>query len=147
MKVLESRNLTSRDSGFWTNYAISKLYYDVIRGINQNSAYFALGQTTANFGNLRQPEPATSRDSSVGMATRLRTGRSGFQDSITGGTWEFFSSPPRPERLWGPHILPSLGVKRPGREVDHSPPSSAEVKQCVELYLHSPIRFYGVVLC
>jgi hypothetical protein len=32
----------------------------------------------------------------------------------------------------------SLGVKRPGCEADHSPPSSAEVKECVELYLHSP---------
>jgi hypothetical protein len=32
----------------------------------------------------------------------------------------------------------SLGVKRTGRETDHSPPSSAEVKGCVELYLHSP---------
>jgi hypothetical protein len=31
-----------------------------------------------------------------------------------------------------------LGVKRPGREVDYSPPSSAEVKECVELYFHSP---------
>jgi hypothetical protein len=30
------------------------------------------------------------------------------------------------------------GVKRPGREADHSPPSSAEVKEWVELYLHSP---------
>jgi hypothetical protein len=30
------------------------------------------------------------------------------------------------------------GVKRPGREADHSPPSSAEVKKCVVLYLHSP---------
>jgi hypothetical protein len=32
----------------------------------------------------------------------------------------------------------SLGVKRPGSEADHSPPPSAEVKECVELYLHSP---------
>jgi hypothetical protein len=31
----------------------------------------------------------------------------------------------------------SLGIKRPDREADHSPPSSAEVKECVELYLHS----------
>jgi hypothetical protein len=31
-----------------------------------------------------------------------------------------------------------LGVKRPGREADHSPPSSSEVKECVELYLHFP---------
>jgi hypothetical protein len=32
------------------------------------------------------------------------------------------------------------------READHSPPSSAEVKEWVELYLHSPIRIHGVVL-
>jgi hypothetical protein len=32
---------------------------------------------------------------------------------------------------WVPGAL-SLGVKRPGREADHSPPSSAEVKECVE---------------
>jgi hypothetical protein len=32
----------------------------------------------------------------------------------------------------------SLEVKQPGREADFSPPSSAEVKECVELYLHSP---------
>jgi hypothetical protein len=39
----------------------------------------------------------------------------------------------------------SLEVKRPGREADHSPPSSAEV-ECVELYFHSPIRLHGVAL-
>jgi hypothetical protein len=31
----------------------------------------------------------------------------------------------------------SLGVKRPGREVDHSPPSNVEVKEWVELNIHS----------
>jgi hypothetical protein len=30
------------------------------------------------------------------------------------------------------------GAKQPGREADHSPPSSAQVKECVELYLHYP---------
>jgi hypothetical protein len=40
----------------------------------------------------------------------------------------------------------SLGVKRPEREADHSPPSSAEVKECVELYFHSPIRLHDVLL-
>jgi len=50
----------------------------------------------------------------------------------------------RPYRPWGP---PSLlyngycfsfpGVKRPGRGIDHPPPSSAEVKERVELYLYS----------
>jgi hypothetical protein len=43
----------------------------------------------------------------------------------------------QPPIKWVPGSL-SLGVKRPGREVDHSPPSSAEVKEYVELYLHSP---------
>jgi hypothetical protein len=32
----------------------------------------------------------------------------------------------------------SLGVKRLGREADQLPATSAEVKECVELYLHSP---------
>jgi hypothetical protein len=35
----------------------------------------------------------TSRDSSVGIATRLWAGRSGFQVSIPGGGWEFFFYP------------------------------------------------------
>jgi len=30
------------------------------------------------------------------------------------------------------------GVKQPGREADHSPPSSAEVNEGVELYRQSP---------
>ena len=33
-----------------------------------------------------------------------------------------------------------LGVKRPGLNVDHTPTSSAEVKERVELYLYSPSR-------
>jgi hypothetical protein len=32
----------------------------------------------------------------------------------------------------------SLGVKRPGRKTDQSPPSSAKVKECLELYIHFP---------
>jgi hypothetical protein len=45
--------------------------------------------------------------------------------------------PTQPPIQWVSVAL-SLGVKRPGREADHSPPSSAEAKECVELYLHSP---------
>jgi hypothetical protein len=53
--------------------------------------------------------------------------------------------PIQPPFQWVPGAF-SLGVKRPGREADHSPPSNAEVKECVELYLHSPIRLHWMVL-
>jgi hypothetical protein len=58
------------------------------------------------------------------------------------------SSPTSRPALGGPPSLLYKGyqglfpcggrVKRPGREADHSPPSSAEVKDYVELYLHFP---------
>jgi hypothetical protein len=53
--------------------------------------------------------------------------------------------PTQPLIQWAPGTL-SLGVKQPEREADLSPPSSAEVKECVELYLHSPMRLNDVVL-
>jgi hypothetical protein len=53
--------------------------------------------------------------------------------------------PTQPPKKWVSGSL-SLGVKRPGREADRSPPSSAEVKECVEIYHHSPIRLHGMVL-
>jgi hypothetical protein len=50
-----------------------------------------------------------------------------------------------PDRPWGPHSLlyngywvSFLGVKHPGCGVNYTPPSSAEVKEGVELYLYSP---------
>jgi hypothetical protein len=45
---------------------------------------------------------------------------------------------------WVPGAL-TLRLKRPGREDDQSPPSNAEVKECVELYFHLPIRLHGVM--
>ena len=57
----------------------------------------------------------------------------------------------RPDRLWG---QPSLlykgyqtcfqGVKQPGHGVEHQSPSSAEVKERVELYLNSPLGLRGL---
>jgi hypothetical protein len=38
------------------------------------------------------------------------------------------------------------GVKRLEREADHSPQSSAEVKECVELYPHSP-KYVSIAWC
>jgi len=43
-------------------------------------------------------------------------------------------------------VAVSLGVKRQGHDADHSPPSSAEVKECMELYVNSPVRRHGVAL-
>jgi hypothetical protein len=36
------------------------------------------------------------------------------------------------------------GVKRPGRVVDHPPPSSVEVKERIELYIYSPLGLRGL---
>jgi hypothetical protein len=67
--------------------------------------------------------------SSVGIATELRAGRP--EDRIPVGGEIFCACPDRP---WGPpnllyngyRVFPG-GKMRPGRAVDHSPPSSAEV--------------------
>jgi len=42
-------------------------------------------------------------------------------------------------------IIP-LGVKQLEHKADHSPPSSTKVKECADLYLHSPSTFHGMVL-
>jgi hypothetical protein len=87
-----------------------------------------------------------SRHSLVGIATRA-TGWTievlGF-DSLRGLGIFLFTTTSR--TALGPTQLPiqcvpealSLEVKRPECEADRSPPSSAEVKECVELYLHTP---------
>jgi hypothetical protein len=53
--------------------------------------------------------------------------------------------PTQPPIQWVPGAL-SLGVKRPGRESDHSPPLSAEVKNAWSYTSTPSIRFHGVVL-
>jgi len=80
------------------------------------------------------PVKFMGRDSSVGIATRYGLEVRG---SNPGGS-EIFRI--RPDRPWCPPRMGTgsfPGVKRTGRGVDHSPPSSAEVKERVELYLHS----------
>jgi hypothetical protein len=51
----------------------------------------------------------------------------------------------KPPMQWVPGAL-SLGVKRPGREADHSPPSSAEVKNAWNYTFTPQIRLHDVVL-
>ena len=80
------------------------------------------------------------RVSSVGIATRYR-----LEGSWIESRWGVarVSCPPRPSPgahpasyTMGTGSFP--GVKRPERGVDHPPPSSAEVKERVELYFHPP---------
>jgi hypothetical protein len=93
------------------------------------------------------------RESSVGTATDYRLDNRMIGFRIPAELEIFlFDTVFRP--ALGPTQLPmqrvqgalSLGVKRPGREADHSLTSSAEVKECVELCLRFPIRLQGAVL-
>ena len=79
------------------------------------------------------------QDSSVGIVTELRSGRSGDRIPVEAR----FSAPV--QTVSGAHptfytidtgSLP--GVKRPGRGVDHPTAFRTEVKERVELYLYSP---------
>jgi hypothetical protein len=67
------------------------------------------------------------------------------------GRGRFFCSPKRSDRLWGPPSLLTNGyrgsfpqVKRHGREVNHSLPSKAEVRNGWSNTSSSPIRLHGV---
>jgi len=80
-----------------------------------------------------------SRDSSIGIATELRAGRSGDRISLGARLSVIVQTGP------GAHpasytvgAVSFPGVRRTGRGIDHPPPSSADVKERVELYLYSP---------
>jgi hypothetical protein len=60
---------------------------------------------------------------------RVQTGSGAHQTSYTMGNGGSF-----------------LEINRPWHEADHSPPPSAEVKECVEYTPTPPIRLHGVVL-
>jgi hypothetical protein len=80
-----------------------------------------------------------SWDSSVGIATGY-----GLDNQVVGvrvpvGS-RIFSSPSHPDWLWGPPNLLSNGYQRPGREADHSPPTSAEVKK---IWIYTSIPPYA----
>jgi len=53
--------------------------------------------------------------------------------------------PTQPPIQWVPGFL-SLGVKRRGREFDHSPPSSADVKNAWSFTSPPPLLLHDVVL-
>ena len=86
-----------------------------------------------------------SRDSSVGITTRCGPDGPGFESR-----WEASISSPvqtahgvyQASYTMGTGSVP--GIKRPERGVDHPLPSSAEVKERVELYLYPPLGLRGL---
>jgi hypothetical protein len=86
-----------------------------------------------------------NRDIVVGIASGYGLDDRGVGVRVPVGS-RFFSSPLRPDRLWGPpHLLSNgtgrlfpPGLKRPGCEADHSPLASAEVKQ-MWIYTSTPL--------
>jgi hypothetical protein len=70
----------------------------------------------------------------------LRSGRSWDRipvgDEIFRTSQEGYWGPPNP--VYDGYYASFLGVKWPGRGVNHPTPSSAEVKERVDLYFYSP---------
>jgi hypothetical protein len=90
-----------------------------------------------------------SRDSVVGIATGYGLEDRGVEVRVPVVSINF-SSPFRPDRLWGSPSLVSNGyrgffpgVKRPGREADHSPPGSAEAKK---MWIHTSTPLYTIMV-
>jgi hypothetical protein len=86
-----------------------------------------------------------SCDSSVGVALSYVLDDRGSRVRLPAGAGNFSLhhrartalDPTQPPIQCVPGAL-SLGVKRTGLEADHSPPSGAGIKECFELYIHSP---------
>jgi hypothetical protein len=93
-----------------------------------------------------------NRESSVGRATGY-----GLDDQMIGvrfpavaGNFSlrhrvYTGSEAQQPPIQGVHGAFSLGENLPGRDSNHSLQSSDEIKEFVELYLHSHIRHHGVV--
>jgi hypothetical protein len=82
-----------------------------------------------------------SRDSSVSIGTKLLAECQGF-DPLFSTASRPALRPTQPPIQWGPRCL-SLGIKRPERESDHSPPFSAEVKNT---WSYAPTSKYVVTM-
>ena len=88
------------------------------------------------------------RGSSVGIATRYELERPGIEYRLERDV----AHPSKPALgpthppLYNGHRMSFPGVKRPGRGVDDPLPSSAKVKERVELYLYCPSGLLWPVL-
>jgi hypothetical protein len=90
-----------------------------------------------------------SRDSVVGIAIGYELDDRGVGVRVPVGS-RMFSSPRRPDHFgstqppiqWVPGAF-SPGVKRPGREADHSPPANAELKN---IWIYTSTHPYAFVV-
>jgi hypothetical protein len=112
-----------------------------------------IGQCLSKHSSSPQPSAGESRDRSVdialgyglddrGSGVRFPAGARNFSlhHRVQNGSEAHPASYPTGTRG------SFLGVKRPGREADHSSPSSADVKNAWSYTSTFPIRLHGVVL-
>jgi hypothetical protein len=113
--------------------------------------------TPHHFSPLRSkyfPQHPKSCDSSIVIALGYGLDNWGSRVRSSAGAGNFFSLPPPPERLGGPPSFLSNGYQKfflwgyngRGREADHLPPSSSEVKNAWSCTSTPPVRLHGVVL-
>jgi hypothetical protein len=129
-EILQIRQLAWQMMGWHTASGAQLIHIVQRKEMGLNTIHKKVSGTTKNINR--------DRESSVSIATGY-----GLDGPEIESRWgrDF----PRPSRAaLGPtqpprHRVPgrSRGVKRPGRGVDQSPTSSAEVKERVELYLYS----------
>jgi hypothetical protein len=83
----------------------------------------------------------------VGIATGYGLDEQGVGVRVPEGE-RIFISPCRSDRLWGPPSLSNgyRGALSPGREADHSPPTSAEVKKTWDPLPHTPTWYSACLL-
>jgi hypothetical protein len=91
-----------------------------------------------------------SHDSLVGIVIRLRAAQSGIRVRYPGIFLFTTASRPALGPIQPPILCvpedPSMGVKRPGGEADHSPPTSAKVNNAWNYTSITPIHLQGVGL-
>jgi hypothetical protein len=108
--------------GNW-RYQNTKITIFKLHGVNKNSQLYAFVEHwTVRFLQRLAMGWKVRRSNTVGGDIfRIRPGRPGYPSSL----------------LLNGYRVSFPGVKRPGHGVDHPHPSSAEVKERVELYLYS----------
>jgi hypothetical protein len=130
-------------------YSVSEIDFDFLFSVSRCSVFWCPVQNvTYDTKIMNREKKKENQNGPVSIATSLRAGRPDFDfrkelSLLLFATVDLL--PTQPPIQWVPGAL-SPRAKRPGREADHSLPSSAEVKECVELYPHFPIRLHGIVI-